>query len=126
MSDPISEPSHTITAKALSRSACGLTQADVAKRLRHYQSYVAMLEGGERKVDVVEFIQIVEAIGFDPSKAIKPLAKHKVSYPPVAQCKLSSPSFYLRQQLIVTENILQNDRCAAQRRPLPSHSHQIA
>jgi hypothetical protein len=36
-----------------------------------------MLEGGERKVDVVEFIQIAEAIGFDPGAAITRLAIEK-------------------------------------------------
>jgi hypothetical protein len=36
-----------------------------------------MLEGGERRIDVVEFIQLADAIGFDPAAAIRVVAKTK-------------------------------------------------
>ena len=39
------------------RKAAGLTQHELAKRLRRPQSFVAKYEGGERRVDVVEFIE---------------------------------------------------------------------
>jgi transcriptional regulator with XRE-family HTH domain len=55
------------------RKKAGLTQAQVAKRLRRYQSFVATVEGGQRRIDVVEFLDLAEAIGFDPRDAIKRL-----------------------------------------------------
>jgi hypothetical protein len=33
-----------------------------------YQSYIASIENGLRRVDVVEFLQLAEAIGFDPTR----------------------------------------------------------
>lgn len=55
------------------RRKAGMTQAAVAKRLRRYQSFVATVEGGQRKLDVVELLAFAEAIGFDPREAIKRL-----------------------------------------------------
>ena len=55
------------------RKKAGLTQAAVAKKLRRYQSFVATVESGQRKLDVVELLQFAEAIGFDPRDALKKL-----------------------------------------------------
>jgi HTH-type transcriptional regulator/antitoxin HipB len=59
------------------RLDAGLTQTEVAKRLGRYQSFVATVESGQRRVDVIEFLAIAEAIGFDPSKVIAELGKVK-------------------------------------------------
>src|ERR1700692_971513 len=55
------------------RKASGLTQHQLAKRLRRPQSFVAKYEGGERRVDVVEFIEICKAVEADPNKLLKVL-----------------------------------------------------
>ncbi|MBR0965647.1 helix-turn-helix transcriptional regulator [Bradyrhizobium diazoefficiens] len=55
------------------RKKSGLTQAQLAKRLKRYQSFVATVESGQRRIDVVEFLEFAEAIGFDPINAIKKL-----------------------------------------------------
>jgi len=55
------------------RKEAGLTQSEVAKKLRRYQSFVATIESGQRRIDVVEFLDIADAIGFDPRDAIKRL-----------------------------------------------------
>lgn len=52
-----------------------MTQAELAKRLGEYQSFVARLESGQRRVDVVEFMDLAEALGFDPARAITALRK---------------------------------------------------
>lgn len=59
------------------RKKAGLTQTDVAKKLRRYQSFVANVETGQRKLDVVELLAFAEAIGFDPREAIKRLLTTK-------------------------------------------------
>lgn len=51
----------------------GLTQQELAKRLKRPQSFVAKYEGGERRLDVVEFITIARAIGADPLRILKSL-----------------------------------------------------
>jgi transcriptional regulator with XRE-family HTH domain len=50
------------------RKAAGLTQQALALRLKKPQSFVAKYEGGERRLDVVEFIVIARALGADPLK----------------------------------------------------------
>jgi len=39
------------------RLESGLTQSDVAKLLKQYQSYVSKCESGERRVDAVELVK---------------------------------------------------------------------
>ncbi|MEP5729285.1 MAG: helix-turn-helix transcriptional regulator [Sulfitobacter sp.] len=45
------------------RKAAGLTQAQLADRLRCHQSFVARMESGQRRIDVVELVVISRAIG---------------------------------------------------------------
>lgn len=56
---------------AKKREAAWLTQSDLTANLGEYQSFVARLESGQRRVDVVEFIELAELLGFDASAAIK-------------------------------------------------------
>lgn len=48
---------------------------EVAKALGRPQSYVSKYEHGDRRLDVIEFIDVVEAIGQDPVGALKRLMK---------------------------------------------------
>ena len=48
------------------RLQAGLKQADVAAQLGKPQSYVSKIERGERGMDVIEFLEIAQAIGFEP------------------------------------------------------------
>jgi transcriptional regulator with XRE-family HTH domain len=57
----------------MQRKAAGLTQTVVAERLAKPPSYVAKYEGGDRRLDVLEFMDIAAAIGFDPCKLIRTL-----------------------------------------------------
>lgn len=56
------------------RRAAGLTQQDVADRLDKPQSYVSKYESGERRLDVIEFLDVTQAIGADPAGMISRLA----------------------------------------------------
>ena len=73
MSQTLQSPRHEALRALLveKRKKAGLTQAEVAKRLRRYQSFVATVESGQRRIDVVEFLDFADAIGFDPREAIK-------------------------------------------------------
>jgi transcriptional regulator with XRE-family HTH domain len=55
------------------RKAAGLTQRELADRLHKPQSFVAKYEGGERRIDVVEFLVICQAIGANSAKLLKAL-----------------------------------------------------
>ena len=57
------------------RKATGLTQQELAKRLHKPQSFVAKYEGGERRIDVVEFVTICRALEVDPMRLLKALLK---------------------------------------------------
>ena len=57
------------------RKKAGLTQHKLAKRIGKPQSFVAKYEGGERRIDVVEFIAIARAIGADPVRLMRALLK---------------------------------------------------
>jgi transcriptional regulator with XRE-family HTH domain len=55
------------------RRKSGLTQQEVADALKTHQSYVAKVEGGERRIDVVEFMELARALGVVPSNLLKKL-----------------------------------------------------
>jgi transcriptional regulator with XRE-family HTH domain len=48
-----------------------MTQQQLADRLGKPQSFISKYEGGERRIDVIEFITIAEALEMDPSRAIR-------------------------------------------------------
>ena len=57
------------------RKKADLTQEQVAKKLRRYQSYITLVETGQRRIDVVEFMDLADAIGFDAPEGLRKLAK---------------------------------------------------
>lgn len=60
------------------RDRAGLTQQQLAKRLGRHQSFIAKYEGGERRIDVLEFLTITRAIGADPVRLLKALMDRTV------------------------------------------------
>lgn len=55
------------------REEAGLTQVELGKRLRRPQAFVSKIERGLRRVDVLEFLEIARAIGFDPIEFLRKL-----------------------------------------------------
>lgn len=48
------------------RERAGMTQVELGKRLGNTQTFVSKMERGERRVDIVEFAEICDALGVDP------------------------------------------------------------
>jgi transcriptional regulator with XRE-family HTH domain len=59
------------------RKGAGLTQVELAARLGTPQSYVSKVELGERRLDVVEFVDYVTALGGDPVRLLRTVMKGK-------------------------------------------------
>jgi hypothetical protein len=53
------------------RKKAEIRQQALAKKLDKPQSFVAKYEGGERRIDLIEFIAIVRAVGDDPVKLFR-------------------------------------------------------
>ena len=47
----------------LARKNAGCSQQHLAEKVGHPQSYIAKIENGERRVDVVEFLELIHAMG---------------------------------------------------------------
>jgi transcriptional regulator with XRE-family HTH domain len=52
------------------RQARGITQSQLAEVLNRPQSFVSKYENGERRLDMIEFLEISEALQFDPCEIL--------------------------------------------------------
>ena len=55
------------------RRSQSVTQTQLARLLGRPQSFVSKYENGERRLDVIEFLEITEALNIDPCELIKKL-----------------------------------------------------
>ncbi len=53
------------------REGAGVKQAGLAARLGMPASYLSKIENGTRRLDVVELIQIAEAMGVEPAEIVR-------------------------------------------------------
>jgi transcriptional regulator with XRE-family HTH domain len=53
------------------RKQAGLSQHEVARRLKRPQSFVSAYESGDRRIDVLEFLRIAKATGVDACDLLK-------------------------------------------------------
>ncbi len=58
------------------RKNLGLRQSDLAGRLRKPQSFVSKYESLERRLDILEFIRICEALDLNPAAVVSDLQKN--------------------------------------------------
>jgi transcriptional regulator with XRE-family HTH domain len=61
------------------RKDAGLTQQEIATKLKKQQSFVSKYERGERRLDVVEFLAVASAIGIEPCAFLRELSKNVTS-----------------------------------------------
>ncbi|MDZ8264055.1 helix-turn-helix transcriptional regulator [Nostoc sp. ChiQUE01b] len=59
------------------RKAAKLTQAELSAKLELPQSYVSKYERGERRLDVIEFLQVAQVLEIDPLAFIKELLRYQ-------------------------------------------------
>jgi hypothetical protein len=52
--------------RVATRKEAGMTQEQLAEKLGRPQSFVAKVEIGERRLDVVEFVEMAKAMKVDP------------------------------------------------------------
>lgn len=75
MRKTIHSPAHQTFCSLLreERQKAGLSQTLLAEKLNKPQSFVAKIEMGERRVDLLEFLTIINAMGADPVRFIRKL-----------------------------------------------------
>lgn len=79
MQKSLKSPEYTrlVDLLAAVRENAGIRQRELAKKLSRPQSFVAKYEGGERRLDVVEFVTIARALGADPIKLLRDFIAEK-------------------------------------------------
>jgi transcriptional regulator with XRE-family HTH domain len=74
------------------RRAVGVRQQALAKKLRKPQSFIAKYEGGERRLDVIEFIAIARALNADPVKLFRDFVTDNFSPKTLSKRRSKAPS----------------------------------
>lgn len=59
------------------RKDAGVTQESLAQELNKPQSYVSKYENGERRLDLIEFLEIAKALQFDKFQFISDLEENE-------------------------------------------------
>lgn len=59
-----------VAALIQARKDAGLSQMELAHRLRCHQSFVARIESGQRRVDVTELVILSRALSVSPTKIL--------------------------------------------------------
>lgn len=57
------------------RERAGIKQQDLAARLHLPGSYLSKIENGTRRLDVIEFIRLADAMGIDATDLLRELQK---------------------------------------------------
>jgi transcriptional regulator with XRE-family HTH domain len=53
------------------RQRAGIRQSELAKQMRKQQNWISRLEKGDRRIDVCQFLQLADLIGFDAVEALR-------------------------------------------------------
>lgn len=66
---------HLVEVMVEARQKSGLTQAELAERVGKDQTFISIIERGQRRVDVLEFVALVRAMGGDPQRLFAEVLK---------------------------------------------------
>jgi len=61
------------------RKSTKMTQAQLAKLLGRPQSFVSKIESGERRLDVIEFVEVCQALGLAATELIGAIANTRTT-----------------------------------------------
>ena len=64
------------------REKAGLSEYEVAARLKRWQSYVARVESGQRRLDLMELLDFAEALRFDIRELVRQYRKFRNNLAP--------------------------------------------
>lgn len=56
-----------------------VTQVDLAERLENTQTFISKMERGSRRLDVLELVEVLEALGVSPDAWFKEFLKQRDS-----------------------------------------------
>jgi transcriptional regulator with XRE-family HTH domain len=59
------------------RQRAGIRQAVLAKQMKKQQNWISRLEKGDRRVDVCQFLQLADLIGFDAVEMLRSVDAEK-------------------------------------------------
>jgi ribosome-binding protein aMBF1 (putative translation factor) len=70
-------PRHRALCAALvtARKAAGLSQQELATRLKTSQTVIARIEVGERRVDVIELLDLARVLRIDPHSVLEEIQR---------------------------------------------------
>ena len=74
---------HLVSVLVEARQKSGLTQAELAAQLEKDQSFVSIIERGQRRVDVLEFVALAKAMGEDPTRLFTSVVKRLPKQGPI-------------------------------------------
>lgn len=57
------------------RREADLKQSEVAEALGRHQPFIANIESGQRRVDIIELLELAEILQFDPHELLAELMK---------------------------------------------------
>ena len=58
-----------------------MSQSDLARKLEWPQQRLSAVESGSRRLDIMEFLQLTQALGLDPTSAISLVAQGQTPAP---------------------------------------------
>lgn len=66
---------HLVAVLTKARQVSGLTQAQLAERVGKDQTFISIIERGQRRVDVLEFVALAKAMKADPAELFADVIK---------------------------------------------------
>ncbi|OZB17382.1 MAG: transcriptional regulator [Rhodobacterales bacterium 34-62-10] len=78
MSKTLASSGHHALVQAMldARKASGLTQMELAQKLKCQQSLIARMESGQRRIDAVDIVRWARAVGVEPKAFIDVVSEH--------------------------------------------------